>query len=186
MNVPAMNAKTLRAVRWLQIAGLLLSTADLVRDLLRGYQGDAIFAAVLIAFWSLMLCAQKKLIHRREELERPRPDYAAIAAMEREVYGETFEHEGAPKRHQGFELSAPEIMREARSALRKPPKPRRPTFEDDRRAMRALGEARRAAMAHAGECGMCGYGEARAGGMCASCYRQWREHCSNLRGERPS
>jgi hypothetical protein len=96
MSVPTLNAKTLRAVRWLQIAGLLLSTADLVRDLLRGYQGDAIFAAVLIAFWSLMLCAQTKLIRRREELERPRPDYSAIAAMEREVYGEAIEHEGAP------------------------------------------------------------------------------------------
>ena len=31
--------------------------------------------------------------------ERPRPDYSAIAAMEREVYGEMFRHEGAPGRH---------------------------------------------------------------------------------------
>jgi hypothetical protein len=39
---------------------------------------------------------QTKTIHRVERANRPRPDYGAIAAMEREVYGETFEHEGAP------------------------------------------------------------------------------------------
>lgn len=36
-------------------------------------------------------------LERARKRERPRPDYAAIAAMEREVYGEAFEHEGAPK-----------------------------------------------------------------------------------------
>jgi hypothetical protein len=30
---------------------------------------------------------------------RPRPDYAAIARMERRIYGETFGHAGAPPRN---------------------------------------------------------------------------------------
>ena len=32
----------------------------------------------------------------RRTLDRPRPDYSLIAAMEREIYGETFKHDGAP------------------------------------------------------------------------------------------
>jgi len=32
---------------------------------------------------------------------RPRPDYISIAAMERDIYGETFRHDGAPQDGRG-------------------------------------------------------------------------------------
>ena len=40
--------------------------------------------------------AQRLGMRRVYGVDRPRPDYSAIAAMEREVYGEEFKHEGAP------------------------------------------------------------------------------------------
>lgn len=56
------------------------------------------FCPVIALFWLPLICMQTWLIARREELDRPRPDYSLIAAMEREVYGEAFKHEGAPAR----------------------------------------------------------------------------------------
>ena len=98
MTIPTLNAKTLRMVRWVQVAGLILSAAELARGLLLPeYRGSALLAAIFIVFWTGLICMQTALIHRRERLERPRPDYSAIAAMEREVYGETFEHDGGPE-----------------------------------------------------------------------------------------
>jgi hypothetical protein len=96
VGAPALNIKTLRAVRWVQGAGIFLCAGDLAFNLLRGNAAYAVTAVFLLAVWSLLFCVQTKLIRTREHLDRPRPDYAAIARMEREIYGETFEHDGVP------------------------------------------------------------------------------------------
>jgi hypothetical protein len=56
-----------------------------------------VIAAVLMAMWETRLISGQR--QREAELLRethPRPDYAAIAAMELEIWGRAFEHEGAP------------------------------------------------------------------------------------------
>jgi hypothetical protein len=110
-----------------------------------------VLSGVLTVIFGLALYAQTCVIGR---LERdPKPDYSLIAAMEREVYGETFDHEGAPDRRQGFELSGRPV-RYAKPV--KTPKSDRPTFEDDRRTMRALAAASRAKAQTAGDlCAAC-------------------------------
>ena len=50
-----------------------------------------IFTAIVVFQW----CAFRKIYAVIPAT--PRPDYSAIARMEREVYGETFKHEGAPR-----------------------------------------------------------------------------------------
>lgn len=51
--------------------------------------------AAAVALLTLALFLETKAIRRIEHANRPRPDYSAIARMEREVYGETFQHDGA-------------------------------------------------------------------------------------------
>jgi hypothetical protein len=53
----------------------------------------AVCAALLRCFARLLTYAS------RAQAATPRPDYAVIARMELEVYGEAFEHEGAPARN---------------------------------------------------------------------------------------
>lgn len=93
--------KFLRAFRILVVAALIAVMAI-------GVQGAAttpisalygFTAAILVteALLLLALAAQTRVIRRVEHANRPRPDYSAIAAMEREVYGRTFEHDGLPR-----------------------------------------------------------------------------------------
>ena len=95
-----MNVRQLRVVRWVQVSGLALSAGDAALMLDRGHFVAALLPAVLIAVWALLLCVQTKLIRRQRRIDaiasRPRPDYSAIARMEREVYGREFGHDGAP------------------------------------------------------------------------------------------
>lgn len=107
-----MSVRTLRGVRYAQIGGLLLGIADLAENITIGHLFIAGVAAVLIAFWLVLISAQtwlignrKRLDRHREYLDRPRPDYSAIAAMEREIWGEAFEHDRAPQ-PQGQDRSA--------------------------------------------------------------------------------
>ena len=57
------------------------------------------------------IVGQTSVIHRKDRQRladlQPHPDYSLIAAMEREIYGETFEHEGAPKAGSGLKQSGP-------------------------------------------------------------------------------
>ena len=68
-------------------------------DLSRGHAFGWISLACIVAI-TVTLAWQIRYLHRanltRLPRMRPRPDYAAIARLEREVYGETFKHEGAP------------------------------------------------------------------------------------------
>jgi hypothetical protein len=60
----------------------------------------AIFMLVVAIFNAGLFVFNTKLAHGKRakhiEAHRPHPDYALIAAMEREAYGETFRHDGSP------------------------------------------------------------------------------------------
>jgi hypothetical protein len=90
------NLKTLRAVRRVQVTGLALAGADLPLVIVGGSLGLLLAAVFVTVAWAALICAQTQLIRRREYLDRPRPDYSAIARMEMESFGRTFEHAGAP------------------------------------------------------------------------------------------
>jgi hypothetical protein len=126
-----------RVMAWFIAALAILSLPFFIIDALRDW--TLIFAWLLIASGAV---AQRFGLRK---IYRAVPDYAAIAAMEREVYGETFTHEGAPKPDTVAELHA--------------------MMDDlaDRATERRLSER---------GCGICGYGAAWMGGMCADCYRQ--------------
>ena len=89
------GTKILRVVRWPQIAALIYNLGSFVFNTLIGNMVGMILGAVCVAVLAVAVCVQTRTIRRREYLDRPRPDYAAIARMEREIYGETFKHEGA-------------------------------------------------------------------------------------------
>lgn len=89
------NLKFLRAWRVFLYAVLLINVGSLVLDALVG-TWFAILPAIMIVGLVAVTRLHAKTIARREYLDRPRPDYSLIAAMEQEVYGETFEHEGTP------------------------------------------------------------------------------------------
>lgn len=80
----------------------IIAAACLVLDLLafaynvsRG--NDLLFFNALAAAISVIaIRVNTRVIRRQRVLDRPRPDYSAIARMERELYGETFKHDGAP------------------------------------------------------------------------------------------
>lgn len=119
-----------RAVRSWRIFNVVTLAFNLLLLTLNAVSGNilAVVNAAAVAILVAAVYVNTRTIHRIQERDRPRPDYAAIARMERDIYGETFGHEGAP--------DAPQ------------PKPRRQTqaqmFEDDRRAMRELAAESRA------------------------------------------
>jgi hypothetical protein len=57
----------------------------------------AILPAVVLVALVVTLRWETGVIRHLREVARPRPDYPVIAAMEREVYGQTFRHDGAPR-----------------------------------------------------------------------------------------
>ena len=94
------SAKTLRRVRVLQIAAIIINIAVLAFDLVRGSFLLALVPIACIIALTVAVRVQSGTIKRREWLDRPRPDYAAIARMEREVYGEAFKRGPTPARQE--------------------------------------------------------------------------------------
>lgn len=91
------RAKGMRRVRAGQGAIVLFEIGGAVFETLRGHvAGVLILAACAVAVTLAMLWLTGK-IRQREHLDRPRPDYSLIAAMELEVYGQAFRHDGAPE-----------------------------------------------------------------------------------------
>jgi hypothetical protein len=88
------RAKALRRARYGQVAALTANVGTLAFNLVVSPWVALVPLACIIAL-ALAIWMTTRTIRRREYLDRPRPDYAAIAAMEREVYGETFRHEGS-------------------------------------------------------------------------------------------
>ena len=90
------GTKAMRYARAFNVAAIVMNVAIFALDLLSGRHALAFMPFVCIAALSVCVRMQTKSIRRREELDRPRPDYASIARMEREVWGRAFEHDGAP------------------------------------------------------------------------------------------
>jgi hypothetical protein len=83
-----------RVMRAVLALALVWNLALGVFDLSRGHVFGLI-SLVMVAAVTATMVFQTRVIRRIERQNRPRPDYSAIAAMEREVYGETFRHEGS-------------------------------------------------------------------------------------------
>lgn len=86
--------KIFRAALTIYLIGLIaLDTADLI-----AFGRISAFIVAVPVFMLAVITFQTFVIRRDRVLNRPRPDYPAIATMEREIWGEAFEHEGAPSR----------------------------------------------------------------------------------------
>lgn len=85
----------IRAFRVVLAAFLVINVAYGIAVALAGDDHDAAFNFGTVAFLALVMCFQTYVVRRQRRLDRPRPDYSAIARMEGEVYGETFEHDSS-------------------------------------------------------------------------------------------
>lgn len=156
-----MSTKPVRGItvtRWIRRALAVILAWNLGMgsyDLARGYLFGLVSFACVLGLVAAMTY-QTKVIRRVERANRPRPDYSAIAAMEREIYGETFEHDGA-------------VNRPARRETEKETTARWERDKEDAGAFETLAALRREREAN-----------------CKLCDRMDREHRSNLRWERPS
>jgi hypothetical protein len=142
------SVKTLRRTRKFQVGAIGLNVCTLTFNLLLGHYIVALIPVACIAVLSVAVRVQTGTIRRREYADRPRPDYASIAAMERDLYGETFEHEGAPRKSAlDPDVAKLHAMMDdlAERATAKRRRSRALDIEDDRRAMRAPAAASRPA-----------------------------------------
>lgn len=94
------DLRFLRAWRIYVVAALVFNAGMLVVDAVTG-NPIVVLPIICVTFLVGALVLMTRVIRRRAEQLRPRPDYAAIARMERDVYGETFGHDGAPARTVG-------------------------------------------------------------------------------------
>ena len=90
--------EAMRIVRGFTVAALIFDGAVTLFELAGAAFPVTAILAGAIAVIVTVLRWQTRYLHRKPAPIRPAPDYAAIARMEREVYGETFGHEGAPRR----------------------------------------------------------------------------------------
>jgi hypothetical protein len=84
-------------LRWCRVADVLALAAVACRAIWTSQvSGAAVMAAV---FLTVSLFASTVTIRHLNGARPapPRPDYAAIARMERRIYGETFDHAGSPR-----------------------------------------------------------------------------------------
>jgi hypothetical protein len=89
----------LRLLRQFQATVLVGALLMLAIGLMDGVR-TTIYAAAFAAAVSLsnLVGVQARLAALGAvEQSRPRPDYRLIAALERDIYGEAFEHDGAPR-----------------------------------------------------------------------------------------
>ena len=88
-----------RAVRSWRIFNVVTLAFNLLLLTLNAVSGNilAVVNAAAVAILVAAVYVNTRTIHRIQERDRPRPDYAAIAAMERDIWGRTFEHAGAPE-----------------------------------------------------------------------------------------
>lgn len=86
-----------RRLRVIEIAILILGVADLA---LTAGSFMMILSVAVIALMAYSLRVNVRTVRLIQRTHRPWPDYSAIAAMEQEIWGETFAHEGAPERRQ--------------------------------------------------------------------------------------
>jgi len=99
------RTKFTRAARIAMIPFVLLNVGIVAA--VAATAGTVAFLNVIAAvFLVLVMCFQTVIIRRIEYQNRPHPDYISIAAMEREIYGESFRHDGTPQDGRGPIASA--------------------------------------------------------------------------------
>lgn len=154
-----MSVQILRACRAL-VATMFLVTSALA--LVFAGQERVFYAINMLVLVAIECCLVADLtgrIRKQRIALRRSPDYSRIASMEREVWGEAFEHAGVPAVHHGQPRPDPEHC----------------WMCGDRHRMQELGrsaaETRKASRIH---CLRCGSPEVRAAGRCPRCYRQWK------------
>lgn len=111
------DLRFLRAWRIYVVAALVFNAGMLVVDAVTG-NPIVVLPIICVTFLAGALVLMTRVIGRRAEQLRPRPDYAAIARMERDVYGETFEHDGAPARTVGVPLTGYSPQRSSYRSMR--------------------------------------------------------------------
>jgi len=78
---------------------VIVSTLLLLADAITGHLVEALGEVVAVVICVTAICLQTRLIRIKDRQRltalHPHPDYALIARMEREVYGETFRHKGS-------------------------------------------------------------------------------------------
>jgi len=188
MSVTKNALRQQRRLRLVEIALLAAGVAIGIVDVLTGSLMVLLaIAIVAVMAWALRL--NTVTVRRIKEAARPRPDYTRIASLEREVYGKTFEHEGAP------EIRIPGVPPTMPPAPPMPRPRRKQTLaydlEDDRRAMRALAAQGRVCAACTAPLGDVRYMGRTGLSLCPECHKQeyWSHSSiklSNLRWERPS
>jgi hypothetical protein len=97
-----------RKTRALFAGAILCEGFPLAVNLVEGPRFPALLFAFAAVMFTVNAALQTRLLRRlrREEARlahecRPRPDYAAIAAMETEIWGHAFDHDGAPDHRPG-------------------------------------------------------------------------------------
>lgn len=113
-----MNAKFLRLCRAVQCVSLAAIVAGMVLHgpIFLGVFGAGLLSLTILALTARIRCAGASG-RQRKQAARPGPDYAAIVRMEREVFGEAFEHAGAPAASPLASVLGGVSMAEAQAAL---------------------------------------------------------------------
>ena len=90
------NLRFVKAWRWVLLAILIFNLGAGVYNMVIG-SVFAFIPFVMVAGLAATLVLNNKTIRLRTEQLRPRPDYSLIASMERPIWGQAFEHAGAPQ-----------------------------------------------------------------------------------------
>jgi multisubunit Na+/H+ antiporter MnhG subunit len=97
----------LRVWRVFLVVTALANIAIGTLDVLAGHATWGVISAVAVLFCTVTVAIQTHAIRRAVQRAKVRPDYAAIAAMEREVYGEVFTRPGEPYKSGGHIAPVP-------------------------------------------------------------------------------
>ena len=111
------SIRTVRRARAFNVGVLALEVAIFGFELANGSLFMIVPLAWIMVFIAV-ICWQTRVIRRLEHEARPRPDYAAIARMEREVYGEASEEAEIMFAHAKLQARIADIGRLGETKLR--------------------------------------------------------------------
>lgn len=98
INVQWDRPRATTAIRLMRITRVALFAASLAAIWLAATTSSDVLQALFVFAWVLLAVTFAVMvvpIAKARERLRPHPNYAAIASMEREVWGETFKHGGS-------------------------------------------------------------------------------------------
>ena len=113
------SIRTVRRARAFNVGVLALEAAIFGFELATGSL-FMLLPLAWIAVFIAVICWQTRVIRRLEHEARPRPDYGAIARMEREIYGEASEEAEIMFAHAKLQARIADIGRRSRPGQRSP------------------------------------------------------------------